>query len=155
YFKVNSAPQTDLFLQQLVLVSNSWLKDMDRTELCFSQGVFSESELRNQTILTIENSERHIVAFINVVESSIEGQVNFDLMRKTADAPSGTMDFLFAEMMQYYKTEGFRSTSLGMVPLSGIEKPENITEQALKLAYERIKQFGHFKSLRFFKEKFN
>jgi len=154
YFKVNSAPQTDLFLQQLVLVSNSWLKDMDRTELCFSQGVFSESELRNQTILTIENSERHIVAFINVVESSVEGQVNFDLMRKTADAPSGTMDFLFAEMMQYYKTEGFTSISLGMVPLSGIEKPENITEQALKLAYERIKQFGHYKSLRFFKEKF-
>ncbi|MBJ7881718.1 phosphatidylglycerol lysyltransferase domain-containing protein [Gelidibacter salicanalis] len=155
YLNVNHPPQTDAFLKSLKSVSDSWLQDMDRKELCFSQGVFSESELRTQTLLTIENANSNCVAFINVVESSVKGQVNFDLMRKIADAHSGTMDFLIAEMLQYYKTQGFNSMCLGMVPLSGIEKPENITEQALKLAYEKIKQFGHYKSLRFFKEKFN
>lgn len=155
YFKVNPAPQSDGYLQHLAFVSDSWLKDLDRTELYFSQGVFNAHELKQQTILTIENGEHKIVAFVNIVDSSVEGQINFDLMRKTADAPSGTMDFLFVEMMQYYKVEGFKTISLGMVPLSGIDKPENIQEQALKLAYEKIKQFGHYKSLRSFKEKFN
>lgn len=154
-FKVNSPPQTDGFLQQLAYVSDSWLKDMKRSELCFSQGVFDANELKNQTILTIENVEHKILAFLNIIESSVEGQINFDLMRKTDDAPSGTMDFLFVEMMQHYKNLNYKTISLGMVPLSGIEKPDNITEQALKLAYEKIKQFGHYKSLRFFKEKFN
>ncbi|WP_338358069.1 phosphatidylglycerol lysyltransferase domain-containing protein [Yeosuana marina] len=154
-FKLNSAPQTDGFLQQLAYVSDSWLKDMERSELCFSQGVFDESELKKQTILTIENNDGRIIAFLNIIESSIDGQVNFDLMRKTGDAPSGAMDFLFVEMMQHYKNLNYKTINLGMVPLSGIEKPDNITEQALKLAYEKVKQFGHYKSLRFFKEKFN
>jgi len=42
-----------------------------------------------------------------------------------------------------------------MVPLSGIEAPQNLPEQAIKLAYEKIGPFGHYKNLRFFKEKFN
>ncbi len=154
-FKINHAPQADSFLQQLAFVSDSWLKDMDRKELWFSQGVFNEDELKQQTILTIENTEGKIVAFLNIIDSSVDGQVNFDLMRKTANAPSGAMDFLFAEMMQYYKTQNYKTINLGMVPFSGIEKPDSITERALKLAYEKIKQFAHYKSLRFFKEKFN
>lgn len=153
-FKINKAPQTDGFLQQLAFVSNNWLKDMEREELSFSQGYFIEKELKNQTILTVENSDGKIVAFLNIIENSVPQELNFDLMRKTSDAPNGTMDFLFAQMMQHFKIQGYKTVNLGMVPLSGIDKPENITEQALKLAYERIKQFSHYKSLRFFKEKF-
>ncbi len=153
-FHVNSPPQTDGFLQQLAFVSNDWMKDMERDELCFSQGVFSGFELKKQTILTVENEERKIVAFLNLIPG-IKGELNFDLMRKTADAPNGTMDFMFASMMQHYKEEGFKTVNLGMVPLSGIDEPQNFTERALKLAYEKLKQFGHYKSLRSFKEKFN
>jgi len=154
-FKVNTAPQNDGFLQQLTYVSNEWLIDMERTELAFSQGYFCEMELKKQTILSVESSEGRIIAFINIIESSVPNEINFDLMRKTGDAPNGTMDFLYANMMQYYKAQGYKTLNLGMVPLSGIDEPENIKEQALKLAYERIKKFSHYKSLRFFKEKFN
>ncbi|MEH6406089.1 MAG: phosphatidylglycerol lysyltransferase domain-containing protein [Leeuwenhoekiella sp.] len=153
-FKVNKAPQNDAFLQQLRQVSDSWLKDMERTELGFSQGYFREGELKNQTILSVENTEGKIMAFLNIIEDSVPGELNFDLMRKTDDAPHGVMDFLFVEMMQNYKELGYRTLCLGMVPLSGIDEPENIAEQVLKLAYERIKLFSHYKSLRFFKEKF-
>jgi phosphatidylglycerol lysyltransferase len=154
-FKVNPAPQTDGFLQQLAHVSDAWLKDMEREELAFSQGYFSEKELKNQPILTVENNEGKVVAFLNIINNSVPGELNFDLIRKTTDAPNGTMDFLFVEMFEYYKMQGYKTISLGMVPLSGIEKPENIPEQALKLAYEKMKQFSHYKSLRFFKDKFN
>ena len=154
-FKVNTPPQSDGFLQQLAYVSNNWLTEMRRKELGFSQGYFCESELKNQTILTVENTDGKIVAFLNIIQNSVSGELNFDLMRKTADAPSGTMEFLFAQMIQYYKAQNFKTLCLGMVPLSGIDSPDNMAEQALKLAYEHIKLFGHFKSLRFFKDKFN
>jgi len=152
-FKVNSPPQSDGFLQQLAFVSNDWLKDMKRREFCFSQGFFSKIELKKQTILTVENTEGKVVAFLNLI-LSIKGELNFDLMRKTTDSPNGTMDFLFVSMMQYYKEEGFQTVNLGMVPLSGIDEPHNFSERAMKLAYEKMKQFGHYKSLRSFKEKF-
>jgi len=42
-----------------------------------------------------------------------------------------------------------------MVPISVIDNPENLQERVIKLAYERIKQFGHYKSLREYKERFN
>jgi phosphatidylglycerol lysyltransferase len=42
-----------------------------------------------------------------------------------------------------------------MVPLSGIDEAHNLKEGAIKLAYEKIRQFSHYKSLRGFKEKFD
>lgn len=153
-FKENTAPQSDLFIQKLSNVSNDWLRDMEREELGFSQGYFCESELRNQTILTVESADGTIVAFVNIIDNSVPGEVNFDLMRKSANAPNGTMDLLFTEMMQLYKAKGCDFINLGMVPFSGIDKPNGIAEQTLKLAYEKIEKFSHYKSLHFFKEKF-
>lgn len=49
-FKIYEAPQKDAFLQQLKSVSNDWLEDMKLTEIVFSQGIFSEKELKNQCI---------------------------------------------------------------------------------------------------------
>lgn len=153
-FKVNSSPQSDSFLQQLAFVSNEWLKEKNHDEFCFSQGVFDRQELKQQPILTVENGEGEIIAFINVIPS-IKGELNFDLMRKTLDAPNGTMDFLFLSMIQHYKEEGYSALNLGMVPLSGIDDPQNLPERAMKLAYDKLKQFDHYKSLRSFKGKFN
>jgi len=45
----------------------------------------------------------------------IKGVLNFDLMRKTADAPNGTMDFLFVSMIQHYKGEGYKTVNLGRI----------------------------------------
>ena len=153
-FKAYPPPQKDGFLQQLRAVSDEWLRDMGRTELVFSQGLFDEKELKQQTILTVESPEAKIVGFVNQIPNYQPGETNFDLMRKTADAPNGTMDFLFVKMLEHFKNQGFHRCNLGMVPMSGIEKAENAQEAAIKLAYERIGQFAHYRSLRAFKEKF-
>ena len=75
-------------------------------------------------------------------------------MRKTADAPNGTMDFLFVNMFQYFKEQDFETCNLGLVPMSGIESPKNLEEQIIKSAYEKIKRFSSYRSLYDFKEKF-
>jgi phosphatidylglycerol lysyltransferase len=41
-----------------------------------------------------------------------------------------------------------------MVPMSGIETPDNPAEQVVKFAYERMKRFSNYKGLRDFKEKY-
>lgn len=153
--QVNEPPQKDGFLQQLRAVSDDWLRDNERSELGFSQGAFVESELKQQTILTIQNPEGKIVGFVNLIPNYVPGEANFDLMRKTTDAPHGTMDVLFIKLFEYLKNEGYRSCNIGLVPMSGVEKPSNLQEQLLKIAYERIRQFSHYKNLRRFKEKFN
>jgi phosphatidylglycerol lysyltransferase len=154
-FNVTLPPQKDGFLQQLKAVSEEWLKDLDRSELEFSQGLFDEGELKNQTILTVENPEKKVVGFVNLIPDHAPDEANFDLMRKTEDAPNGTMDFLFSRMFEYLKSKGFKACNMGMVPLSGIEDPGNIQERVLKLAYEHLRQFGHYKSLYAYKEKFD
>ncbi len=154
-FQVKEPPQKDAFLQQLKATSDDWLKHTKRSEIAFSQGIFNEKELKNQTILSIENHENKVVGFVNLVSDYIPGEANFDLMRKTADAPNGAMDFLFVMMFEYLKEIGFKTCNLGMVPMSGITTPENLQERVIKLAYEKIKQFGHYKSLREYKEKFD
>lgn len=154
-FRTYDPPQRDGFLQQLKAVSDEWLKDTGRGELLFSQGLFDEKELKNQPIFTIENQEGKIEGFVNIIPNYAPGEANFDLMRKTEDAPNGTMDFLFVNMFETLKKQGFRRCNLGMVPMSGIDDPDNVQERIIKLAYERIRQFSHYKSLRFFKEKFD
>ncbi len=154
-FVVHDTPIHDSLLQQLRGVSDAWLKMLQRAELSFSQGIFDESELKHQTVLTLENAEGKILAFINLIPGGSADEANFDLMRRTEDAPPGTMDFLFTHMFLYLKEKGFKVCNLGLVPMSGLEHPTNLSENLLKLAYERVPRFANYKSLRFFKEKFD
>ena len=154
-FHMHEPPQKDGFIQQLRAASDDWLRDMDRSELVFSQGLFDEAELKQQTILTLQSPEGKVVGFVNLIPDFTPGEANFDLMRKTTDAPNGTMDFLFVRMFEYLKTQGCQRCNLGMVPMSGIDHPKDVQEQVIKVAYERIKRFGHYKSLHHFKEKFD
>jgi len=153
-FRVHPAPQTGAFLQQLQSVSEEWLKDKQRNEIVFSQGLFDEKELKDQTILSLSNPEGKVAGFVNLVPGGSPDKANFDLMRHTDDAPGGTMDVLFVNMFDYLINEGFRTCTLGMVPLSGIEKPGNVEERVIKLAYEKIRQFSHYRGLHSFKDKF-
>lgn len=154
-FKVSEPPHKAAYLQQLRAVSDSWLRDTERSELLFAQGEFSEAEFRHQVLFSLEDPEGKIVAFVNQIPDGETGKTNFDLMRKIEDAPGGVIDFLFVKMFAYMKEQGYSRCDLGMVPLSGINKPGNLQEQIIKLAYEKMGQFGHYKSLRSFKEKFD
>ncbi|MEI6411976.1 MAG: phosphatidylglycerol lysyltransferase domain-containing protein [Bacteroidota bacterium] len=154
-FKAYRAPLRDGLLQQLRAVSDAWLRHMDRSEMGFSQGVFDEAEIKQQTVLTLENQEGKIWAFINLIPGATPKEANFDLMRRTEDSPSTTMDYLFVKMFQFLQSEGFTACNLGLVPLSGVETPANFPESLIKLAYNRVPRFSGYKSLRHFKEKFS
>jgi phosphatidylglycerol lysyltransferase len=152
---IHTPPIKDGVLQKLKAVSDEWLKDTEREEIIFSQGMFVLDELKFQTIITVENAEERIVAFLNIIPDYAKGEGTYDLIRKTSDAPNGIMDFILIELFKYLKVQNYSSVNLGLVPMSGLNDPNTFSEKSIKFAYERIKSFSHFKGLRDFKEKFS
>ncbi|MFW0739500.1 bifunctional lysylphosphatidylglycerol flippase/synthetase MprF [Flavobacterium sp. T12S277] len=151
---IHTAPVKDGLLQKIKAVSDEWLASTGRSEIVFSQGRFEWEELKQQTIITVENAEEKIVAFLNVIPDFAKGEGTYDLIRKSNDAPNGIIDFILLELFAYLKSQGCTSVNLGLAAMSGIEEAETFPEKSMKFAYERIKYFSHYKGLRDFKEKF-
>ncbi|CAA9194376.1 bifunctional lysylphosphatidylglycerol flippase/synthetase MprF [Flavobacterium collinsii] len=152
---IHTAPVKDGLLQKIKAVSDEWLLSTGRSEIVFSQGRFEWEELKQQTIITVENAEEKIVAFLNVIPDFAKGEGTYDLIRKTNDAPNGIIDFILLELFAYLKSQGCTSVNLGLAAMSGIEDADTFPKKSMKFAYERIKYFAHYKGLRDFKEKFS
>ncbi len=152
---IHEPPQKDGLLQKLKSVSNEWLEETGRSELIFSQGMFKWEELKQQTLITVENSEEMIVAFLNIIPDFVNNEGTYDLIRKTSVAPNGIMDFLIIELFKYLKAKDYGFVNLGFAPMSGLIDPQNFPERSMKFAYEKIHSFSHYRGLRDFKEKFS
>jgi len=152
---IHEAPVKDGILQKIKSVSDEWLEDMERTEIIFSQGMFDWVELKQQTVITVENAEEKIVAFLNIIPDYAPNEATYDLIRKTKDAPNGVMDFILVELFKYLKEKQIRYVNLGFAPMSGLNDPHTFPEKSMKFAYEKIRSFAHYKGLREYKEKFD
>lgn len=146
-------PVSDGVLQKLKSVSTEWLAT-GKQEAGFSQGVYDEAQLRQDTILTVENEGGRVLAFTNIIPDGVPGEATYDLLRTVEDAPGYVTDFLMVKLFAHFKAEGYTHVNLGLVPMSGITQAKDLPERALKFAYERIARFSHYKGLRSFKEKF-
>jgi phosphatidylglycerol lysyltransferase len=151
--KIYQGPIKEGLLQKLEKVSDNWLDELDHKEVAFTQGVFDTCILKMQTIITIEDEEEKVYAFLNLIPDYAPGEATYDLIRKVSDAPNGVLDMLLAKTFLYLKEEGYRAVNMGLAPLSGMERV-NITQKTIKYAYENFKIFGQFKGLRKYKEKF-
>jgi len=151
---IHTPPVKDGLLQKIKSVSDEWLHDMGRKEIIFSQGMFVWEELKQQTIITVENEEEKIVAFLNIIPDYVKGEGTYDLIRKTKDAPNGVMDFILIELFNYLKSQNITCLNIGFAPISGLDDPHTFPERSMKFAYNKIKSFSHYKGLREYKEKF-
>jgi len=151
---INTPPLRDGLIQKLKAVSDEWLKLTERDEIIFSQGMFVEKEIKEQTVITVENHEEKIIAFLNIIPDFVKNEGTYDLLRKTADAPNGIMDYILIELFKYFKTIDIKYVNLGFAPMSGLDDPHNFTEKSIKFAYEKIRSFSHYKGQREYKEKF-
>lgn len=152
--KIFDPPLKDGLIQQLRAVSDEWLKFSEREEIVFSQGMFVEKEIKNQTVIAVSSREDKIISFLNIIPDHVINEGTYDLLRKTKDAPSGIMDFMLVELFKYFKSKGIRYVNLGFAPMSGIDDPHTFPERSMKFAYEKIKSFSHYKGMREYKEKF-
>jgi len=152
--KIYYPPQKNGFLQKLKSVSDEWLISSDKKESAFTQGIWNNAEIKFQVVLAVEDIEEKVVAFCNIIPDYARDEGTYDLLRKTADAPGGVLDMLMVNMIEYFCQNSKKYLNLGMAPLSGIEEAKNFKERAIKFAYENLRQYDHFKGLRFFKDKY-
>jgi phosphatidylglycerol lysyltransferase len=152
---VHMPPVKDGVVQKLKLVSDEWLEDTGRKEIVFSQGMFDWEEIKNQEIITVENDEEKIVAFLNIIPDHVQEETTYDLMRKTKDAPNGVMDFILIALFDDAKSRGYRYVNLGFAPISVDNETKSFPEKTVKFAYNRIKALQQHKGIRDYKQKFD
>ncbi|HPF49944.1 MAG TPA: phosphatidylglycerol lysyltransferase domain-containing protein [Draconibacterium sp.] len=154
-FHIYSPEIKDGVLQKLQHVSNEWLKTPGKSEQVFSQGMFIPEMVEKTTVMTIENEEEKIVAFLNIIPDYVKGEGTYDMIRMTDDAPTGIVYFLLTEMFSWMKEQGLSKVNLGMVAFAGIEEAKTVTEKSMKFALEKLRSLQHFKGQFQFKDKFD
>jgi phosphatidylglycerol lysyltransferase len=152
--KIYEPPIKEGLIQKLKAVSDEWLIAFDKSEIAFTQGVWNAKAIKNQVLFVVENDEEKVAAFANIIPDYASDEGTYDLIRKTLDAPGGVLDTIMVNMIEYFKKNKKKYLNLGMTPLSGITAGKNFKERTIRFAYENLKQFDHFKGLRFFKEKY-
>jgi len=137
-------------------ISDGWLKSKSTAEKRFSLGSFDERYLANFPMCVVRQNG-HLIAFSNVWTAAEREELSPDLMRFTPDAPNGTMDYLFAQMMLAAKARGYRWFNLGMAPLSGLEDRTlaPIWAKMGAWVFRHGEHFYNFQGLRQYKEKFD
>jgi phosphatidylglycerol lysyltransferase len=149
-------PVPDEILLRAKSVSDDWLHLPGRRERQFSLGVFDETYLRNTPLFLVADASGKTIAFVNIIKSYRPGEATIDLMRHRADAPNGTMDYLFAKLFLDCKSKGFQQFSLGMAPFDGFRKSEHPTREELAINYfmRRLSFIFSYSGLHHFKAKF-
>jgi phosphatidylglycerol lysyltransferase len=156
-FELLEQPLAPALWQELRAVSDAWLAEHHTAEKGFSLGSYSEAYLRRSPIAVVRVGGR-VVAFSNLMpDYGRHMELTIDLMRSRPDAPYGTMDFLFLELIEYAQRQGYRWFNLGMAPLSGVgdSRYARAGEKVARLAFDYGNRFYNYKGLRSFKEKFH
>jgi phosphatidylglycerol lysyltransferase len=143
-------------LPELKRVSDAWLQAKSTGEKRFSVGAYSPQYLQ-QFPLAVVRAEGVLAGFANLWTTATYAELSVDLMRFGPEAPRGTMDYLFIELMLWGRSRGYRSFNLGMAPLSGLET------HPLAPAWHRVgnfifrhgEHFYNFEGLRRYKAKFD
>jgi len=155
-FRIAPSEDIDALLPELEAISDDWLEHKAGEEKSFSLGNFDPDYLRRLPVALIEHEGR-IVAFANVWNATNGRELSVDLMRHRGDAPKGTMDFLFAELMLWGRANGFERFSLGMAPLSGMSQHRlaGRWNRFANLIARHGERFYGFVGLRRFKAKYD
>ncbi len=155
-FELVEPPFDTVLMSELERVSDAWLADKGAHEKSFSLGHFDPDYFAWSPLALVRRAGE-LIAFANVLPPyGPNGTASVDLMRHVDGAPRGTMDFLFARVMQWAKDQGHAQFSLGMAPLSAVgDNPyARINERLAALAFQYGGRFYNYQGLRRYKEKF-
>lgn len=155
--EVHMPPLDDALMTSLKAISNAWLMLHHDGEMHFSDGWFNDHYIRNSPVIVVHAPDGSPTAFANLVPEYARNEVSIDLMRHYAGVEHGTMEFLFARMLQWAREKGYDTFSLGLSAIVAVgEKPNDPrVEQALHMIATYASRFYNFKGLHDFKEKFH
>jgi len=150
------ADQLAPLLPELQEVSDAWLAGKSTREKGFSMGYFDPGYLANFPLAVVRSGGR-IVAFATFWPGGGQEELSVDLMRSTADAPPGIMDFLFVQLFLWGRDHQYRWFNLGMAPFSGLESRSlaPLWSKIGAFLFRTGEHYYNFQGLRQYKEKFH
>ncbi len=155
-FQVIPRADAAMVMDRLRAVSDEWLAGRAGGEKGFSLGSFSTDYLSRFDIAVMER-DGEIIAFANLWSGFQRVELATDLIRHTRSAPPETMEALLVHVMAWGKTHGYRWFSLGVAPLSGLERSPvaPFWGRVGSFLYTHGGAFYRFQGLRAFKQKFH
>jgi len=147
-------PHNKTLLNEIEVISNSWIKLPHRKEWSFLTGRFDNDYLQQVVLQVLRDEKGKAQAFVNEIPSYKPGVFTIDLMRHRSGAPANCMDFLFIDIIKTKRKEGFKSFNLGMSPIDGQKYVSNLADSLLLSTYKLSNSFIGFRGLHQFKAKY-
>jgi phosphatidylglycerol lysyltransferase len=155
-FEVASQAVVRTLIGPLQSISDEWLSHHAGGEKSFSMGRFDSAYVAEFPCALVK-LEGRIVAFANLWTTANRSSFSMDLMRYGAEAPKNIMDFLFVELLQWGREQGYRTFEFGMAPLAGLEdRPlAPLMSRLGRKLFERGEDVYNFKGVRRYKDKYD
>ncbi len=155
-FEIIPVESVPPLIPKLKTISDDWLSRKNTREKGFSQGYFKEDYLVRFPMALVRKEEE-VIAFSNLWTTENKEELSIDLMRYSSEAPEGTMDYLFVNLMLWGKEQNYKWFDLGMAPLSGIENRTfaPLWNKLGAFIYQHGENFYNFRGLRQYKDKFD
>jgi len=143
-------------LGELAAVSDEWQSRQAGGEKGFSMGGFAPAYIAEFPV-AVARFEGRIVAFANLWITAHRASFSVDLMRHLDDAPNRVMDYLFVEIIEWGREQGFQAMEFGMAPLAGLEdRPlAPIMSRVGRLLFDRGEEIYNFRGLWRYKDKYD
>lgn len=155
-FEVIAQGQVEPLLGELGRVSDAWLARHAGGDKSFSMGGFEPRYVAEFPCAVVWVHGR-IVAFATLWTTPDRSEFSMDLMRYEDSAPKNIMDFLFVELLQWGRAQGYRTFDFGVAPLAGLRgRPLSpLLSRMGRLVFERGEDIYNFQGVRRYKDKFD
>jgi phosphatidylglycerol lysyltransferase len=136
-------------------ISDAWLESRSAKEKSFSVAAFTDDYLSAQSVMLVRQQGTP-VAFVTFMTTDLNIDATVGVMRHAPSASPYAMEYLFTKLALHLKQENFRSLSLGMAPLSGMNPTPLASpwHRFASLMWRFGGRFYNFRGLRGFKSKF-
>lgn len=141
---------------ELQAISDSWLAHHAGGEKGFSMGGFTAAYVAEFPVALARFAGRP-VAFATLWTTADRGAFSMDLMRYADEAPKNIMDYLFVELLDWGRAQGYQAFEFGMAPLAGLDdRPlAPIMSRVGRLLFERGEEIYNFQGVRRYKDKYD
>ncbi|QBD79541.1 DUF2156 domain-containing protein [Ktedonosporobacter rubrisoli] len=143
-------------LAQMERISHDWLVSKGGMEMGFSMGHFDPQSNPELMYAVAVDKTNRVHAFVNFVPIYGREGWGLDLMRRAARCAPGTMELLLARSIEYLKSCGAQTISLGLAPLGNTNKDdETFLGSSIDFLTHRFGDPEKNRSLFNFKKKFH
>ncbi len=143
-------------MDDLKRVSDAWLTTHAGGDKAFSLGGFDPRYVAEGPVAVVR-AEGKVQAFATLWTTAHKAAFSIDLMRYAPDAPNHMMDYLFVELLQWGRDEGYTALDFGAAPLAGLDDRAlaPMLSRLGSLLFEHGEDFYNFQGVRKYKDKYD